>query len=96
MDEMDIEDLNPQHDNSLPDEPMLSNDEEKDLEELKTYFGQTRISYNVPPNRKARFIDRPIYRCQGGGEVVVAIVVPGTPISRNSSRSCQDSCSSNC
>lgn len=75
MDEMGIEDLDPEHDNSLPDDPMLADDKLKEEEDLKTNFGQTRITYHVPPNRKARYIDRPIYRCQGGGTVVVAISV---------------------
>ena len=76
MEEMGIEELNPQHDNALPDDPVLApDDDQKDEEEVKTNFGQTRISYNIPPNRKARYVDRPIYRCQGGGEVVVAVVV---------------------
>ena len=75
LEEMGIEDLDPEHDNSLPDDPMLSDDSEKNEEVVKTNFGHTRITYNVPPNRKARHIDRPIYRCQGGGEVVIAVVV---------------------
>jgi TonB family protein len=74
MKEMDIEDLNPQHDNTLPEEA-ISSEKTKEKKEVKTNFGQTRITYNVTPNRQASYIDRPIYRCQGGGEVVVAIVV---------------------
>lgn len=75
MDEMGIEDLDPHHDNSLPDDPTLNNKPKEVKEETKTNFGQTRITYHVPPNRKARYIDRPIYRCQGGGTVVVNISV---------------------
>lgn len=75
MDEMGIEDLDPEHDNSLPDDPQLAADKPEEEKEIKTNFGQTRISYNVPPNRKARYIDRPIYRCQGGGTVVINITV---------------------
>lgn len=76
MDEMGIEDLTPEHDNSLPDDPSLAPDKKDEAkEDVNTNFGQTRITYNVPPNRKARYIDRPIYRCQGGGKVVVAIQV---------------------
>ena len=76
MDEMNIEDLTPEHDNSLPDDPTLADDSKKKEDKpVKTNFGQTRIEYKVPPNRKARYIDRPIYRCQGGGTVIVDIVV---------------------
>jgi outer membrane biosynthesis protein TonB len=74
MDEMGIEDLNPQHDNSLPDDPVVAEEQEV-KEDVKTNFGNTRIEYEVPVNRKASYVDRPIYRCQGGGEVVVAIKV---------------------
>ncbi len=74
--EMGIEDLNPKYDNSLPDNPEVNTIAKKESEKPEeTNFGKTRITYNVPPGRKARHIDRPIYRCQGGGEVVVGIVV---------------------
>ncbi len=74
--EMGIEDLNPKYDNTLPDNPTLNTQEKKEKKKPeKTNFGKTRITYSVPPNRKATYIDRPIYRCQGGGEVVVGVVV---------------------
>lgn len=77
MQELGMEEINPQYDNTLPDEAAISmeNEERKENKEVRTNFGQTRIEYNVPPNRKGRYIERPIYRCQGGGTVVVLVVV---------------------
>jgi TonB family protein len=77
MKELGMEEINPQYDNSLP-EDIVSERKEPKKKEVKTNFGLTRITYNVPPNRKARHIDRPIYRCQGGGTVVVDISVTPT------------------
>lgn len=77
MKELGMEEINPKHDNTLPDEASVSmeHDAKKEKKELRTNFGQTRIEYNIPPNRKGRYIERPIYRCQGGGTVVVKVVV---------------------
>jgi hypothetical protein len=74
MKELGMEEINPHFDNSLPEEPAVNKDDKK-KKEVKTNFGQTRITYHVPPNRKASYIDRPIYRCQGGGTVIVSIAV---------------------
>jgi outer membrane biosynthesis protein TonB len=73
MQELGMEEINPQYDNTLPQEDVISS-EKKKPEDVKTNFGQTRITYNVP-GRKGRHIERPIYRCQGGGTVVVKISV---------------------
>ncbi len=79
MQEIGTEDLNPKFENQLPEEPAVTFEKkEAKPKEVKTNFGQTRITYNVPINRKARYIDRPIYRCQGGGTVVVDIAVSPT------------------
>lgn len=76
MQELGMEEINPQYDNSLPEDDAISLEEKekKDLEDVKTNFGQTRIEYNVP-GRKGRHIERPIYRCEGGGTVIVNISV---------------------
>lgn len=76
MQELGMEEIIPQYDNSLPDEPNVSskNIDRKEPKDIKTNFGQTRIEYNVP-GRKGRHIERPIYRCQGGGTIEVKIDV---------------------
>jgi TonB family protein len=78
MKELGMEEINPKHDNSLPDDPELANpskDKDKLKKETGQNFGQTRITYALEDKRKAKYIDRPIYLCQGGGTVVIKISV---------------------
>jgi len=74
MNELGIEDMNPKHSNELPDDPVLMEKEQKEIKETKTNFGPTRIEINIPP-RKPRYVYRPIYKCQGGGTIIVAVTV---------------------
>jgi TonB family protein len=77
MKELGMEEINPKHDNSLP-EPELANpqtNKDKDKKETGQNFGQTRITYALKDKRKAKYIDRPIYLCQGGGTVVIKIAI---------------------
>lgn len=77
MKELGMEEINPQHDNSLPDDPELydgSKKEEKEDESSRN-FGPTRISYKIEDGRRHILMDRPIYRCQGGGTVKINIVI---------------------
>ncbi len=77
MKELGMEEINPQYDNSLPDDPELLNkseNKEKDNDKSRN-FGPTRISYKMEDGRRHKFMDRPIYRCQGGGTVVIDVVI---------------------
>ncbi|MFN2127477.1 MAG: hypothetical protein ACK2TU_06420 [Anaerolineales bacterium] len=73
--ELDINDLNQQLDNSLGNDPILSNQEKSEAKkEEKNYKGPTRIEYDLG-GRRHRYIYRPIYKCQGDGKIVVDITV---------------------
>ena len=77
MKELGMEEINPQHDNTISEEEISAikkDNKEKKKEKATTNFGKTRITYNVP-GRKGKHIERPIYRCQGGGTVIVKIQV---------------------
>jgi outer membrane biosynthesis protein TonB len=77
MEELGMEEINQQLDNTLPEDVSVPNKQKEKNDDSKKNsmnFGKTRITYNVP-NRVGRHIERPIYRCQGGGEVVIDIVV---------------------
>lgn len=76
MEELGMEEINPQHDNSLPEEEVYNSvkKDDKPKEQKSVNYGQTRISYHVP-GRKGTHIERPIYRCEGGGTVEVSISV---------------------
>lgn len=76
MKDLGMDEINPKYDNSLPEEKVYAPAGEKapNKEKSSANFGQTRITYNVP-GRKGRHIERPIYRCQQGGSVVVKISV---------------------
>jgi TonB family protein len=77
MKELGIEDMNPKYDNSLPEETVIENETraEKKKEERVYHFGASRVEYKMSDNRNARQIERPIYKCQGGGTVLVKIVI---------------------
>ena len=77
MDEYDIEDLNP----DVPFDDLLSYEEIKtdkaedtDINETGTYSGITNILYDVE-GRTGKYIHIPVYKCEGGGKVVVDIAV---------------------
>lgn len=77
MKELGMEEINPKYDNSLPDDPELAAEKNKkeEKEETSQNFGPTRIEYNLEDGRRHRRLDRPIYRCEGGGIVVVQIAI---------------------
>ncbi len=78
MKELGMDEINPKYDNSLPDDPELAapkKDKEPEKTETGQNFGQTRITYALDDKRKAKYIDRPIYLCQGGGTVVIKISI---------------------
>ncbi|MBN1598452.1 MAG: energy transducer TonB [Bacteroidales bacterium] len=74
--ELNIEDLNPKPPEKANDPVVESEIKKPEREEKKKseYHGPTRISYFLK-NRTDRYIHRPIYKCQGGGKVVVSIMV---------------------
>jgi hypothetical protein len=76
--ELNINELNQQHDRSLGNEPILQtekSDETKPEEKKPSYYkGPTRISYFLE-GRTDRYINIPVYKCQGSGSVVVNIIV---------------------
>ena len=73
--ELDIDELNQQHDRSI-DEPIIASEKNKTPEkkEDKKYSGPTRIEYSLK-GRTDRFIHIPVYKCQKGGKVLINIVV---------------------
>lgn len=78
MKELGMEEINPKYDKSLPDDPeMEAPPKEKDNQNKETgqNVGQTRITYALEDKRKAKYIDRPIYLCQGGGTVIIRISI---------------------
>ena len=81
--ELGIKELNQQLKDDLPEESdpeFRDNSPEEKKEENKkkqNYKGKTNISYDLK-NRTHRRIYVPVYRCQGGGKVIVDIVVDQT------------------
>jgi hypothetical protein len=76
--ELNITDLNPHYDRTL------TNDSYKETEVKKVkpaeakpkttfYKGPTRVEYHFTRNH--RYIDIPIYKCEGGGHITVDIIV---------------------
>ena len=76
--ELNIDDLNQQHDRSLVEDPILQDEKpEEDKQEeskYKYYKGPTRINFFLE-GRTERYIHIPVYKCQGSGMVVIDIVV---------------------
>jgi hypothetical protein len=82
MNELGIKDLNPNNSPAQPDDESISEEDkrnmpsEKQKDKENSYnFGNSRVEYNIGDGRKARYVDRPNYRCQGGGNVVVRVVI---------------------
>lgn len=77
MKELGMEEINPKYDNSLPDDPALQPEQKKETKKEKIVynFGASRISYDIADKRSHSYMDRPIYKCQGGGTVVVKIAI---------------------
>jgi TonB family protein len=77
--ELGIKELNQQLDRTLPAGDESFEEGEKEVLQNTTlknviYKGPTRISYDLG-GRNSRYIDNPVYICQGNGMVVVDIVV---------------------
>ena len=76
--ELNIKNLNPQNNKSLGEEPVVQSEKnseiKKEEKKPKYYKGPTRINFFLK-NRTERYIDIPVYKCQGSGKVVVDIVV---------------------
>lgn len=76
MKELGIEEMNPKYDNTLPEETVAEEQKTETKKEKKVYnLGQSRVEYNLEDKRSHRNMERPIYKCQGGGTVVVDIVI---------------------
>lgn len=96
MKELGIDNMNPKYDNTLPDE--IVNDEkiEKKTKTETVYnLGPSRVEYKIDDKRSHRYMERPIYKCQGGGKVVVNIIIDqsGTVLeSKIASSSAADEC----
>ncbi len=71
--ELGIEEQEPIKGNDPVYTPPQKKDRKKPQSD-KIYQGPTRVSYYLK-NRKARYIHKPIYVCEGAGKVVVGIVV---------------------
>jgi hypothetical protein len=83
MKDLGIEDLHPKYDNTLPEETTIQTAKEEPKQETRKeknvrYFGASRVSYDITDKRNVRYIEPPIYKCQGGGTVVVKIVISQT------------------
>lgn len=79
MEELDIDDLNPDHseDDLLSyDETIKKDDENKEPSEnsKNTYSGVTNILYDIE-GRNAKYMHIPVYKCESGGKVVIDIHV---------------------
>lgn len=76
--ELNINDNNVQNNKSLGDEPIVQNEkpvQNKPVENKDMYYkGPTRIKFFLE-GRTGRYINIPVYKCQGSGKVVVDIVV---------------------
>lgn len=84
MNELGIKDLKPDNSPANANEEIIQTDAEKannpenkeDKKKDNSYnFGNSRVEYSLSDGRKARYVDRPNYRCQGGGSVVVKIAI---------------------
>ncbi|MBN2348253.1 MAG: energy transducer TonB [Bacteroidales bacterium] len=75
--ELGIKELNQQLDRDIEDEEFPTMEEKKpkpsDKKE-KTYSGPTNITYFLE-NRSDRNLPVPVYKCEGGGEVTIEIIV---------------------
>lgn len=75
--EYNIEELFPEHEmdeNFFPDINMQEKKKEKPSEERKEFSGPTNITYYLE-NRHDRYLHVPVYKCLGGGKVVLSIIV---------------------
>lgn len=73
--ELDIDEINKQLDRAIDNDPIISEKQKPEPKaEENLYSGPTRIEYDLG-GRGHRYIYRPIYKCQGGGKVVVSITV---------------------
>lgn len=72
--ELDIDQINQQLDNSLDDPIITDGENTEQKKEQNPYKGPTRIEYDLG-GRGHRYIYRPIYKCQGSGKVIVDITV---------------------
>lgn len=77
MKELGIDDMNPKYDNTLPEETAVQTEQKKEIKKEKSVYnlGPSRVSYELSDKRSHRYMERPIYKCQGGGTVVVKIVI---------------------
>lgn len=78
MKEMGIQELKPKYEQteknnyqSVQSSPPPSKEEVK----KDPSYGVTRISYLITPKRNHSYIPRPIYKCEGGGTIIIAIAI---------------------
>jgi len=76
--ELNIKELNQQHERSLGDDPILQNEKPEktkpEEKKYKYYKGPTRINFSLE-GRTDRYIHIPVYKCQGSGKIVIDIIV---------------------
>ncbi len=77
MQELGIPDLNPKFEQTEKNnyEAIQPPPPKKDVVKKDANYGLTRISYLITPKRNSTYIPRPIYRCQGGGTIVIGIAI---------------------
>lgn len=76
MEELGIDELQKEFNRDLPEEDISVVEELPKEKEVKedNYTGLTTVTFYLK-NRKRRYIPIPVYKCKGGGKVVVDIIV---------------------
>ena len=74
--ELGIKDLHPNLDRTISEEDLLVNNEKKEEKKPKKneYSGPTTVTYSLK-GRWKMYLPLPIYKCEGGGKVVIEIIV---------------------
>lgn len=76
MKELGIDELKQTHDRNIDEGLIISENKEKEekKEKKEEYSGPTTVSYSLKGRNKI-YLPLPIYKCQGGGEVIINIIV---------------------
>lgn len=73
--ELGIKDLHQQLSRDIKDESVpVPQEKEEDKSQQKKYMGPTNITYFLE-NRQKKYLPVPVYKCEGGGKVIVDIIV---------------------
>ena len=76
MEELGIDELKKENSRELPDEDIAVVEEKSNEKKVKegTYSGLTTVTFYLK-NRRRHYLPIPVYKCKGGGKIVIDIVV---------------------